>query len=76
MPNKVAYGAYGLGFAFGKSLLRIHNSLGSCESILGNLPWGQFYLPTPAAFTLFIPHLGNQYTDFFIFSCLGKTVDK
>ena len=47
--------AYGLRFAFGKSLVRLHNSLMSCESILGNLPRGQFYLPTPAAFTLFIP---------------------
>ena len=48
--------AYGLGFAFGKSIVRLQNSLGSCESILGNLPRGQFYLPTPSAFTLFIPY--------------------
>ena len=49
---------YGFRFAFRKSLVRLHNSLGSCESILGNLPRGQFYLTTPAAFTLFIPNCG------------------
>ena len=37
--------------------VKAHNSLGSCESILGNLPRGQFYLPTPTALTLFIPDL-------------------
>ena len=52
--------AYDLGFASGKSLVRLHNSLGSCESILGKLPRGQFYLPTPAAFTLFILDISDK----------------
>ena len=43
--------AYSLGFAFVKSLVRLQNSLGSCESILGNLP------RTRAAFTQFIPNI-------------------
>ena len=49
--------AYSLKFAFRKSLLRLHNSLGCCESIHGHLPRGHFYLPTPAAFfTVYTNH--------------------
>ena len=58
--SKMTSGAYGPGFAFGKSLVRLHNFLRSCDSILGNLPRGQFYLPTPVAFTLFIPNNRTQ----------------
>ena len=54
--------AYGLRFAFRKSLVRLHNSLGSFESVLGNLPRGQFYLPTPVAVTLFIRYYWETAT--------------
>ena len=60
-PNSGKPLAYALGFAFGKSLVRLHNFLGNCESIRGNLPREQFYLPTHAAFTLFIPNIRNPH---------------